>query len=134
MEELTIMRRIAIALVFVVGCSKDIGSSTSTGAAARDNVVAAWKAGGLGVSVMAPVELAFGKDCQSGTVGGVDVAVCAYGSPADAKAAEEPGLAWVGVATGLSQARGSALILAADREKADPNGKLIHQLTKLAPK
>ncbi len=52
---------------------------------------------------------------------------------ADAKAAEEPALAWVGNVTGAAQAHGSALIVIADRKKADPNGKTINRLMKLAP-
>ena len=54
-------------------------------------------------------------------------------SPADAKAAQDPGLGWIGSVTGASQAHGSALIVIADRKKADPNGRTINRLMKLAP-
>ena len=59
--------------------------------------------------------------------------MCNFATPADAKAAEEPGLAWVGPATGSSQAHGAALIVLVDRKKADPNGRTINRLMKLAP-
>jgi hypothetical protein len=99
----------------------------------RDAVIAAWKADKLTPSAMTPATVTFGKDCQSGTVESLDVLVCSFASPAEAKAAEEPGLAWIGSATGASQAHGPALILVADRKKADPNGRMINRLMKLAP-
>ncbi|HEY0991866.1 MAG TPA: hypothetical protein VGD80_32670, partial [Kofleriaceae bacterium] len=77
---------------------------------------------------------AFGKDCQSGTIEGIDVLLCNFGSADEARAAEDGGLAWVGQATGASQAHGAALVVLADRKKADPNGRTINRLMKLAPK
>ena len=53
---------------------------------------------------------------------------------AEAKAAEDAGLVWVGETTGAAQARGTLLIAAADRRKSDPSGRTINQLMKLAPK
>jgi hypothetical protein len=99
----------------------------------RDAVIAAWKADKLTPPALAPATVAFGKDSQSGAVESLDVLVCSFASPAEAKAAEEPGLAWIGSATGASQAHGSALIVVADRKKADPNGRMINRLMKLAP-
>jgi len=55
-------------------------------------------------------------------------------SPAEAKAAEDPALTWIGETTGAAQAHGAALIVLADRKKADPNGRMINKLLKLAPK
>jgi hypothetical protein len=34
----------------------------------------------------------------------------------------------------MSQAKGAALIAAADRRKSDPSGRTINKLSKLAPK
>jgi hypothetical protein len=123
-------------LVFValVGCKKAEEASGKTGSDARDAVIDAWKKGGLTVSPMTPSTVAFAKDCQSGTVGAVDVLVCVFPSAADAKAAEDAGLAWVGDTTGASQAHGAALIAVADRRKSDPSGRTINQMMKLAPK
>jgi hypothetical protein len=60
--------------------------------------------------------------------------ICTFPTPTAAKAAEDAGLQWVGDATGMAQAHGVLLIAAADRQKADPNGRTINQLMKLAPK
>ena len=100
----------------------------------RDAVIEAWKADKLTPSPLAPATVPFAKDCQTTSVESVDVLLCNFASPAEAKAAEEPGLAWVGTVTGASQARGAALIVVADRKKADPNGRTINRLMKLAPK
>ena len=99
----------------------------------RDAVIAAWKADKLTASAMTPAKVAFGADCQSGAVENIDALLCSFASPAEAKAAEEPGLSWIGSVTGASQAHGSALIVLADRKKADPNGRMINRLMKLAP-
>lgn len=117
-------------MLALAACSKGGGDKP---AGPRDAVIAAWKADKLTPSAMAPATVAFGKDCQSGTVENLDVLVCNFASPAEAKAAEEPGLGWIGTVTGAAQAHGSALILVADHKKADPNGRTINRLMKLAP-
>jgi hypothetical protein len=115
----------------LVACSKSGGDEPAGG---RDAVLEAWKADKLTPSAMTPATVAFGKDCQTGTVEGLDVLLCSFASPVEAKAAEDAGLAWVGEATGASQARGRALIVLADRHKSDPNGHTINRLLKVAPK
>ena len=100
----------------------------------RDAVIEAWKKGGLTPSPMTAATVTVGKDCQSGTVGAVDVLLCVFPSAAEAKAAEDAGLGWVGEATGASQAYGSVLISVADRRKSDPSGRTINQMMKLAPR
>src|SRR5262245_9142196 len=101
---------------------------------ARDGLVDAWKKAGLKPSAMASATLPIGKDCQTGTVNDVEVALCLFASPADAKAAEKPGLEWVGSTTGAAWASGTVVVAVADRKKSDPNGKTINQMMKLAPK
>jgi hypothetical protein len=123
--------RIIVLLVALVGCSKS-GSLDKSGSA-RDAVLDAWKADKLAPSALTAASVAVGKDCQSGTVEGIDVLLCNFASPAEAKAAQDAGLAWVGQATGASLARGAALVVLADRKKADPNGRTINRLLKLAP-
>jgi hypothetical protein len=100
----------------------------------RDAVIEAWKSAKLTPSALTPATVAFGNDCQTGTVEGIDVLVCNFASPTEAKAAEDQGLTWVGQATGASQVHGAALVVLADRRKSDPNGKTINRLMKLAPK
>lgn len=121
------MRRAVLAMV-LVACGGDKGGN------GRDAVLDAWKGEKLAPSALTAANVAFGKDCQSGTIEGLDVLLCSFPTPAEAKAAEEPGLAWVGAATGASQAHGAALIVLADRKKADPSGRTINRLMKLAPK
>ena len=120
---------VLVAALAAAACGK--GSDKPAGP--RDAVIAAWKADKLTPSAMTPVKVAFGVDCQSGTVESLDALVCSFGSPAEAKAAEDQGLSWIGSVTGASQAHGSALIVLADRKKADPNGRMINRLMKLAP-
>lgn len=104
-----------------------------TGGGARDALLDAWKKGRLDASAFTPATVDVGKDCTSGTVNKVDVLVCSFGSPADAKAAQDLGLKWVGDTTGSSQARGSLVIAVRDRTKADPSGRTINQIFKLVP-
>src|SRR5262249_51343855 len=124
------MRTIRMVLLGLALAACGKGGS---GATARDAVIDAWKGAKLTPSALAPATVAFGKDCQSGTIEGIDVLLCNFTTPAEAKAAEDPGLTWVGEATGASQAHGSVLIVLADRKKSDPNGRTINKLLKLAP-
>jgi hypothetical protein len=114
---------------------KPAGDKPAGGSAAspRGAVVEAWKAGKLTPSPLVPATVAFAKDCQSTTIGGIEALLCSFPSNAEARSAEDGGLAWVGSATGASQARGAVLVVLADRKKADPSGRTINQLLKLAP-
>jgi hypothetical protein len=85
------------------------------------------------VSAFTPATSKVGKDCASGTVDKVEVLVCTFGSVDEAKQAADAGLEWVGDTTGASRAKGAVVIAAADRHKADPSGRTINQLFKLAP-
>jgi len=134
--------RAALLVLVLAACSKSdgggAGSNSPFGSASaagpRDAVLDAWKKGGLTPSPLTPAQVAVGKDCQSGTVGAVDVLLCVYASPSEAKQAEEAGLGWVGDATGAAQAAGPVLVVVADRRKSDPSGRTINQMMKLAPR
>jgi len=119
-------------VVALAGCSK-AGDGDKPAASPRDAVLEAWKSAKLTPSPLVPATVAFAKDCQSGTVEGIEVLLCSFPSPDEAKAAEDPGLTWVGAATGASQAHGRVLVAVADRKKADPSGRTINRLLKLAP-
>jgi hypothetical protein len=123
----------ALALLLVVAaCGK--GDGTGPGSTPRDAVLAAWKAGGLAPTPFTAVSNSpVGKDCAAGTVNNVDVMVCNFPSAAEAMAAVDAGLKWVGDTTGISQPKGTVLIVAADRKKADPKGTTLNKLTKLSP-
>ncbi|MBA3457888.1 MAG: hypothetical protein H0T42_32700 [Deltaproteobacteria bacterium] len=121
-----------VLLVAAIACDKGGGAA---GNGPRDAVLAAWKKGGQSPSALTAASVpAVGKDCQSGTVGAIDVLLCVYPTAADAKAAEDAGLTWVGDTTGAAQASGTVLIAISDRRKSDPSGRTINQLMKLAPK
>ena len=123
--------KIAI-LLLVAACGK--GDGTTAGSTPRDGVIDAWKKAGLAPSPFAAAASSpVGNDCATGTVNNVDVLVCNFASPAEATAAVDAGLKWVGDTTGISVPKGSVLIVAADRKKADPTGATINMLTKLAP-
>ena len=122
------MRALAIAIV-LAAC----GNAPPSGSGARDAVIGMWKQGGLDVSAFKAATSPIGKDCASGTVKGVDVMICNFPTADAAKQAADAGLQWVGDTTGSSQVRGTLVIVAADRHKADPNGKVINQLFKLVP-
>ena len=123
-----------VGSILVVLALAACGKSADKPATPSDAVLAAWKAEKLAPAALAPASVAFAKDCQSGAIEGLDVLLCNFPTPAEAKAAEDQGLTWVGSATGASQAHGAALVVLADRKKADPNGKTINKLLKLAPK
>ena len=121
----------ALALAMTAACSKDGGKAATP----RDAVLDAWKADKhVPPAPLSAAKVDFAKDCQTGSVENLDVLLCNFASPAEAKAAEDAGLGWVGSVTGASQARGSALVALADRKKADPSGRMINKLLKLAPK
>ncbi|MEO8705733.1 MAG: hypothetical protein ABI867_37220 [Kofleriaceae bacterium] len=141
----------ALVLVLALGCSKaedatpakatesaattpDKPADPAKPASARDGLVDAWKQGGLEPSAWTAADVAFGKDCKSGTVNNVDVVMCLYDTADAAKAAEKPGLEWVGATTGASWTSKTVMVAVADRRKADPSGRTINQLMKLAPK
>jgi hypothetical protein len=115
-----------MVVAILVAC----GKSAPPAPTSRDALLAAWKQAGLAVSSFAAAQSPIGKDCQAGTVNKLDVLVCSYASPDDAKAAENAGLQWVGDTTGAAQAHGALVIAVADRHKADPTGKTINQILK----
>ena len=135
-----------VAIVLLIGIIAAVaGRSGATGAktaasgvergpapAAAPAVLDTWKQAGLTVSAFTPADGgALGGDCQSGTVGGVDVTLCSYADDKKAKAAEDKGFGVVGETTGVSLAQGEMLLVASDRHKADPSGRTINQLAKL---
>jgi hypothetical protein len=119
------MRRLVLAIA-IMGCGKAGPPQPSS----REALVAAWKQAGLVPASFVVAASPIGKDCQLGTVNQLDVMVCSYSTPDEAKAAQTAGLQWVGDTTGAAQAHGALLIAVADRHKADPNGKTINQILK----
>src|SRR5829696_3291701 len=106
-----------LLLFALASCSKDDGTGRGAagGELSRDRIVEAWKKGGLTPTPMTAATTSVGKDCQTGTVNGVDVIVCQYATPDEAKAAEPKGYEWVGDATGTAVVAGKVLVAASDR-------------------
>ena len=144
------MRPAGVAVLVAVGLagcgSKDSGtgagggsgapSSTGSGQGAptaRDQLIATWTKAGLAASGFAPTASPVGTDCAAGAVAKLDVLVCILPSAEQAKHQAEAGLPWIGDATGAAQAHGALVVVIADRKKADPTGRTINQLFKLAP-
>jgi len=119
--------RAALLIIALAACSKD----GAKGATSRDGVIGAWKKGGLEASEFKAAKVDVGKDCSQGTVNKIDVLVCTFKSDAEAKAAEDAGLKWIGDTTGVSKALGEMLVVAADRKKVDAQGKVMNQLITL---
>ncbi|HTJ44622.1 MAG TPA: hypothetical protein VL463_21100 [Kofleriaceae bacterium] len=131
----------AVAIVVLIGIIAAVAGKS--GAQPKASISAAppsespavldtWKQAGLTVSAFTPADgKTVGGQCQSGTVGGVDVELCNFADASAAKKAEDRGLSIVGETTGVSIAQGSMLLIAADRRKADPSGRTINQIAKL---
>src|SRR5712672_1721606 len=104
MTAMPTVTRLAVAVAVaagLAGCSK----ASDTPPSPRDAVLAAWKAEKLVPSGLATATVVFAKDCQAGTIENLDVLVCSFATPSEAKAAEPQGEAWIGQATGSSQTR-----------------------------
>jgi len=126
----------ALAILFVVAaCGKGgDGGGSAAGATPRDGVLDAWKKAGLAPSAFTAAQNSpVGKDCAQGSVNNIDVLVCNFASEAEATAAVDAGLKWVGDTTGISTPKGTVLVVAADRKKADPSGTTINKLMKTSP-
>jgi hypothetical protein len=117
-----------LGLAAAIAC----GGSEARPANDDDALVAAWRAAKLEVSALTTVDGAAygGGTCRGGTVSGVDVVVCSYGSGEDAQAAQDLGLAAVGSATGTALPKGDRMLVVIDRRKADPTGRTIDAITR----
>jgi hypothetical protein len=134
MRHLATLAALCAALALAVGCSAEgnAAGSIDVGTAGPDEVFASLAKGGLEAQALAATD---GKqlgsgDCKRGVVKGVETTVCRYADEAAAKAAQPKGLAVVGNATGAALSHGPLLLVVADRDKRDPHGKTINQLTK----
>ncbi len=126
------MRWNAIIVGALAALACACGSDGGAKPANSDQVVAAWKAADLGDVELKPLEKhPLGKgDCQQGTVKGVETTLCVYEDEAAARAAQAAGLKYVGEKTGSALASGPMLLVVADRNDADPEGRTINTLTK----
>ena len=119
--------RIGALVVALAAC----GGGGAKPPSSDDALIATWRSAKLEVSALTAIDGKpyAAKDCRGGTVSGVDVVVCSYGSGEDAQAAQELGLATIGDATGAALAEGARLLVVVDRRKADPTGRTIDAIT-----
>ncbi len=122
------MNKLAIVLLLAAACGKGGDKSDSP----RDKLLDTWKGAGLAPSSFTSAQTNVGTDCALGMVSGLEILLCVYHSPTEAQSAEAAGYTWIGTNTGSAQAKGLVLVAIADRKKADPSGKTINQLMKLA--
>ena len=141
-------RRSAAAVAFAAwalwaGCeqgAEGLGAAPEDeGVAQLDDRIAAvvdtWREAGLGVEELRSLEgdaeaptVELGGSCAAATVAGLPVVLCRFPSPEDAEGAEEKGLELVGEATGLSLSSDELLLIAADRDETDPDGRNLNEL------
>ncbi len=114
------MRRIVLLSILVAAACNSGPAGDFTGA---------WKLAGLDPQGFSSVDAKnLGGKCEAGKISGVDTTLCEYETADAAKQAEAAGLAQVGDTTGASLAQGKYLLVVADRGRADPNGKKIHDI------
>jgi hypothetical protein len=133
------VKQLALCLLAVAaGCSKTNPTSPSASvstapAASSDETQAALTSAGLKVEAFKPTDPGrfSAYRCSTGKVERLDVLQCDYGDPNAARMAKRSGEAWIGAAlTGVAIERGRTLLVVADRERVDPNGKIIARITK----
>jgi hypothetical protein len=125
--------------VIAGGCgkSKDKGgaahSSHVSGTPHTDAVVDAWKSAGLTPEGFALIEPPpYGASyCEQGRIQGVDALLCEYGDDASLERGQKQirdEWARAGVKTGVALRTKHTLMAVVDRERRDPNGKIINQM------
>ena len=114
---------LALALGFLAGCGKS----------GIEGELIHFRQGGHAVAAFADSDpSSFGaKKCQGGTLDQIPALLCEFGSSDSAAAAQPAAERWGGdIGTVLVLRRGELLFAAADRNKADPNGKILVALAK----
>jgi hypothetical protein len=129
MRTTTFIMTLALA-ASLAACGGDKKSSAPAGS--TDALVAKLKGAGLSAGEMTAVDVPKlgGAKCKRGDIGGVEVTICEYTDESRAKKYESEGLNLVGDTTGASLANGKLLLVVADRQNVDKDGKRINQITR----
>jgi hypothetical protein len=120
-------RILITSALLLAACSKP-----QVGATLADTEAALTKSG-LKLSTFSPADAArfSAQRCTTGTIEGIDAALCEYGSVEAVQQGKHSAEAWIGDAvTGAALENGRHLLAVADRTRADTNGKTIHRITK----
>ena len=136
-----------VMLAAFVGCSKSKslpprpipGSAHVQGTVHTDEVLAAWRNSGLATDGFAPMDpppdsAAF---CEHGFVRGVDTTVCEYASEDNiSRGMQQVKADWarLDTHTGVVLRTKRTTMVAVDRERREPSGKTISQMTKVFSK
>ena len=144
MNSRTIRLMLALALLAGAGCKKKtppVSMAPASPAAHvqgtphTDEVLTAWRTAGLVPEGFAPVKPApnGATYCEHGTVSRVDTLVCEYASDealAQGIRLVKEGWARVDAHTGVVLAAKRTTMAVVDRERREPSGKTIGQMTK----
>jgi hypothetical protein len=136
-----------VALTAFVGCSKSKslpprpipGSAHVQGTVHTDEVLAAWRTAGLETDGFVPMDPppASAAFCEHGLVHGVDTTVCEYASEDNInRGMQQVKADWqrMDPHTGVVLRTKRTTMVAGDRERREPSGKTISQMTKVFSK
>jgi hypothetical protein len=121
---------LALTVSFLLpACGDDAPSGPPSSA---DAFFAALRKKGLEVGDIAPVQVDTldSAACRRASVSGIELTLCEYDDASRAKKHEAAGLALVGDTTGASLAQGKLLLVVADRQGVDKDGKRIDAITR----
>jgi hypothetical protein len=119
---------LGLALALAAGCSK----KPTEGGVRLEQVSDAFASAGLKVADFKPADPARfnAQKCVAGVVEKLETVVCEYGSPDAVALGKKAGEQWAsGATTAAVLGNGRTILVVADRERADPNGKTIHKIT-----
>jgi len=119
---------VALMALAAVACKKP-----AEGGVHLDDVQGAFGKADWKSSPFAPIDAAkfSAQKCVGSSIEGVDVVLCEFGSEEAKLRGKHAVESWVAEAvTGAALDNGRTVLGLADRARADPNGKIIHQVTK----
>jgi hypothetical protein len=119
---------LVLGLASLSGCSK----KTEGGAHLKDVESAFGKEGWKIDAFQATDAQRFSaQKCVAGAIEGLDAVVCEFGSDEAVQRGKKAAEGWVGAAvTGVALDKGRTVLALADRSRVDPNGKLVHRISK----
>jgi hypothetical protein len=119
----------ALACVILSACHKQ----PTAGGVRLKQVSEALATAGYKVDSFQPTDASrfSAQTCSTGALGGVDSVVCEFGSAEAVSLGKKAAEGWVAHAiTGVVLVNGNTILALADRNRADPNGKEIHKVSK----
>ncbi len=129
------MRLRGIVVVGVVGVSAITGGckKAAPGGVHLDEVRAAFAEAGWKTDSFQPIDAQqfSAQKCVTGKIEQIEAVLCEYGSAEAVQQGKRGAETWVATAvTGAALDNGRTVLALADRARTDPNGKMIHRITK----